>query len=834
MKRRALSTVVGAVFFVIIASSTFVYISYSMDIIDTFVQSIGVKQSLDVDRDNEEFEITRVVIVNNKFNLTIQNTGNIPINVTRLWVENKTDSSWTPSRYQINTAVSPQQTASNIGQNIALIALDTQAYDMKLVTERGNVKRFSVNSVGTQPLYMQLHAMPDTLPTEFASTLLLEVVNNTTNNVVLYNIKPYITENSAQTETLTVTPIIGPTPVPSEYESLAKGDTAYFKWSYKLKGNMNDVVTFTAGLVNGLPANTASASISISDIQFAVASGTSVKTDGLSCCKVPKTVLIFHNETDSTPNGEYQMYSADADTLGQTLQLKATGPIDTLTFITRNDSSVRTIDPGVWNVTLRYFNLPGLESLPITIDGTGKLQNMMVFHFDDTTGSKLADSSGNGNDLVLGSGNSAPTSVPNSGPHGSDTFYFDGDDDSSAPFSATNNDIGIDPESTAGWFRNSGGTATSTRTIYYVEGGQEYYKVVLEDSGNDHLLFQYKMGNSGDSVTTCESSTGFSDSDWHHFVVVRDNVKECKIYVDGAEVDYALRTFAQNTGGGVVDITDPTYIGSNDVGQDNFLGYLDDIMHWNNVALTAAQVLDLNNTNYGNASFNMGFKIMVVNQPATGVIARINQTTVGFNLPFMDPMGGTATYSHINYTFTNSTATTFQPNKRLLINMTFNSGLGVDFRIDDSTIESGIMSYVQVPGLDLTFPAFLVYNTGKQPTIDLQNTGPNGIWLIFSGTKIIFESLDGSGSYAGFLEKVEPIEDLTNNIYGMSPTKDSTFLESGQDFLLTFYHARTIPEIILDADIPPGLYNTFVDVVGYDEHGLNLFSTFDIGLVRVI
>ena len=103
--RRGLSTVVGIVFFVIAMTSVITYISFSMDTIERFGQSVLVKKSVDIDRGNEKFEIIRSEIVDGKFNFTIQNLGTIPVKFTRLFVENKTDSTWTPARYTIDREV---------------------------------------------------------------------------------------------------------------------------------------------------------------------------------------------------------------------------------------------------------------------------------------------------------------------------------------------------------------------------------------------------------------------------------------------------------------------------------------------------------------------------------------------------------------------------------------------------------------------------------------------------------------------------------------------------------------------------------------------------------
>ncbi len=158
--RRGLTAAVGTIFFVVIATSMIGYVTYSTNVITIISESVQIKQTINYERNTEEFEVVKVGTVNNKFNFTLQNTGNIPVNVTRLWVQNTTDSTWPFSKFDMNTSVAPGATVTNVGQNIGLISLNTQSYYMKLITERGSSQKLFLNSVGGEPLYLKLHAAP--------------------------------------------------------------------------------------------------------------------------------------------------------------------------------------------------------------------------------------------------------------------------------------------------------------------------------------------------------------------------------------------------------------------------------------------------------------------------------------------------------------------------------------------------------------------------------------------------------------------------------------------------------------------------------------------------
>ncbi len=85
--RRGLSSMVGAVFFIIAMTVAIGYISFSMDTLDEFAQTVIVKAAVKEDRNNEKFEVSKVAIENNAFDITVTNEGQIPMKITRLWVE---------------------------------------------------------------------------------------------------------------------------------------------------------------------------------------------------------------------------------------------------------------------------------------------------------------------------------------------------------------------------------------------------------------------------------------------------------------------------------------------------------------------------------------------------------------------------------------------------------------------------------------------------------------------------------------------------------------------------------------------------------------------------
>ena len=232
------------IFLVIVLSSVIGYFTYAIDLIERVNDEVITKGVQSIDKSKETFEIINVEINNGKFDLTIKNTGQLPINFTRLWVNNVTDSSWPLQNFTLNEVSSPGQILHDVGQNIDLYALESESYDLRLVTGRGNLFNVQLTSPQNDSLEMNLFSTPKSVLTGQDVTIWFGVTNNVTDGSVLQLITPQIEDPPDVTGTAIATYKDGPTP--SSKESLSYGDTAFFKWVYTVTGDDADTVTFNA------------------------------------------------------------------------------------------------------------------------------------------------------------------------------------------------------------------------------------------------------------------------------------------------------------------------------------------------------------------------------------------------------------------------------------------------------------------------------------------------------------------------------------------------------------------------------------------------------------
>jgi len=251
MKRRGLSTVVGAVFFVVVMSSTISYVTYSMNLIGNLAESITITQDQNLNRQNEEFKISHVRVDNNEFNLTVTNIGTIPINITRMWAQNMTDPLWNQTNHQLNKLVSPGGTVSNIGIGTGLVALNSESYDLQLVTERGNSINTKILSVSGQPLEMILFSNSDSPLSDQEVTLLYAVKNNLTEGSVIKSLVPQMDITTTGTATATEQGTV----TPASVEGLNPGETTFFEWTYLVTGDNAETITFNATVASATQGN---------------------------------------------------------------------------------------------------------------------------------------------------------------------------------------------------------------------------------------------------------------------------------------------------------------------------------------------------------------------------------------------------------------------------------------------------------------------------------------------------------------------------------------------------------------------------------------------------
>jgi hypothetical protein len=856
--RRGLSTVVGMVFSIIALSTTVAYVSYSMNTLNNYNQAALVSSQQNINLANEKFQVASATIANNKFNITVVNTGNIPINFTKIWVQNTTGVDWVHSYVPSNNMVTPGGILKNIGQNIPVSALPTKSYSIKLVTSRGNNLLFFINSVNQQQLDVKLQTSPPTVSNQFDTTVLMSVTNNSTNVATISNLQPQQLTVDTSSCSLTCTAILVSGPTPTSYPILQPGETVTFRWEYQITGSDTNTIQFTTGILNGGSPNTAVANVVVKDVVSSLTAGSALKSIGLQSSSTTNNMLFMHTETNLVPSSKYQVMPFYADTSGTT---KSSFP--NLQFFTKNTTTGTILMyAGTMNASFRYTN-NGLASGVSDNSDSGQTLHFNRTYCGSANCDRPIDSGKGGNNDCWDMANQAsgkpsgttsqPTVGLSFGINGSSGTNFNG----FKWYNLTPNDSCNSPRqntfSLTTWFKADVKAGYDTKQIIWRlgTGGTEFLEVVIGDGTSGNHGRVYLTFNGGGASTSCSSTNiGYMDGNWHHLAAVRTGDYSCKLYIDGT-----LQTgpgSTGNSGNGIDYATSAVSIGrfpstsSSTCGgsgcTNGYFGSFDDMMYWNNHQLSQSEVTSVKNTNYGTAAFKVGMVIDKTNKNGVKIANIIPLTTKG--MPYSDKehwSSSTNTSPDRQYYWAGGNFTfsipqiTISPDQRL--NYTFYeiSGLNADVRLDDKNF-GGISpdlssSFIQYSGSNSTMPSYFQYNRCVALDIIVYNQGPYGSWVNYQGTRVSFDNLYGMDSYAGIIKYV--------NGSKLDSNDDSIFMSVGSTNTFEFYPIQTKPDqnggngFCGTGTIPDGTFDMNVFISGYDEHGGTFLRTVPFGTVYV-
>ncbi len=839
-KHRGLSAVVGTVFLVVIVISAMSYVSYSLNIMGNFSESLITEESRQQNKQNEKMEILSVdVLTSNKLDAIIKNSGEIPLKVTTLWIDEQ-DVNDDVQKFTVDKELSPGKTF-NLYPIVNFTMDPTKGYNMKLVTSRGDVQSFYVNSPASQNLFMGIHVLPEFVPSDFTTTVLYTVINNSSNNNILYNVTPNMTATEVGGSTVT----LRSGPIPPSYPSIAPGEMAMFEYIYKISGEVDEGALFNATISNALSENFVFASATLKEITVATQAGTAIESFGLSSeLSAEDNILFFHEETNYTPNGGFQMDGSAPAGGGGTYNPRTS----TMTFWSSNVTAITTVVNGTWNARLAYYS----DLVPVGITSPSFA---FMFECNDCGGNgDTSESTGNiSNDDFEEQGN--PIWNENGGPHDDGHYTYDGigdyhraewdaEDDFTEYSDLANNEV-----STAVWFRIS---PTSDDYMPIVrwgdenDNGDDEYEIALGDgTGGNHGKMVYRYTTEvDDNETICVSSgsTIYDDSQWHFVVGTADiNDHTCTLYVNGVEV---ADENDSNNGNDFVDVDDKDdiFIGHN--GESDYLtGDVAMLMHWNNEQLNATSVSDLFNTNYG----TNGTRVHVTLQGTLG-IGTPTQTfyDANFDMPFHDPANNSDNnnrydlqtndntfekYSFSNFTTTTGINSTLILGDRLKFEFSWDSdtqNLPINIRIDDDDNDFSLpddSSYLQTPNAYPPWPTYLTFARDDPILYYVFNNGPEGGWLTYQGTRFVAKDISSDNSYAGLVNKV--------NTTAVNENQDSLYIPDQQVGEIEFWPLTDPPENNPTSYIPAGTYTAAVFISGYNDKGEVFLRTINLGIVTV-
>jgi len=354
-------------------------------------------------------------------------------------------------------------------------------------------------------------------------------------------------------------------------------------------------------------------------------------------------------------------------------------------------------------------------------------------------------------------------------------------------------------------------------------------------------LFEVNKG--GTDISTCLTTNEYDDGAWHHVVAVSTELLDkCELYItDTAGADEEYVTVSPNHGSNSVDADGKWYVGVAEGNSAYFKGWIDDVMHWDDVALSSSEADDLSHTNYGTGAHQLNVNLDLTDSNGVLVSNLYNGPITA--IPFQDSKEqGTVDAAFTLYNVTMSIPQTIvAPLQKLNFSMAFNpststwEALQLDMKIDDTGFTSPYPSYLQIPMPDNPFPSYITYDPDDPMELFVNNIGQDGIYFTYSGTRLSFFNIN-NGSFASLIQYVNG----TTSPYVVNMTQDSIYIPANQSAQLIYYNEPTDHPCQGNGSscqnaniIADGVYSMAAWVNGYSDQGETFGRTVQLGSITV-
>ncbi len=221
---RAVGSIIGATFVVLILLSGFTFYALIMNITEHYNETLGTMNEADWNRNQQSIIIKAIKVTSaNRLNLSVENAGSASSRLIWLGIFNKSVSPESQSYYALSENIRPAETKSIISD---FTIVKGEKYVVQLVTELGNMIESRFYPASQVKCALTLVASPPTVYQGNNVTVLLAVTNNDTEVDIIESLTVSLAANPSglvsakeQPDSLVV-------------EGLKKGESVFFRWVY--------------------------------------------------------------------------------------------------------------------------------------------------------------------------------------------------------------------------------------------------------------------------------------------------------------------------------------------------------------------------------------------------------------------------------------------------------------------------------------------------------------------------------------------------------------------------------------------------------------------------
>ena len=248
--RRGLSSVVGALFFTVLMIAGFSVLSLALDAQTDIVTTQRIVSDIEIKKQQEQFGIFASTNATDHLNVSIDNQGQNPVEISSMWIINNTLPDKPVKRYAINYADAfvPSGFVSNVVSTQKL-AMTPGQYDIKIISSFGSIQYVELDTIGGGSSGLRAEIITDPPDPVIGKNVTTAMIVTNTGEVAITNVSP----NVLSTSTSGTGTIITSPPIPSGVATLNSGASVMFTWDSRVTGDSGDVLSFSSSAIGDGP-----------------------------------------------------------------------------------------------------------------------------------------------------------------------------------------------------------------------------------------------------------------------------------------------------------------------------------------------------------------------------------------------------------------------------------------------------------------------------------------------------------------------------------------------------------------------------------------------------
>jgi hypothetical protein len=221
----------------------FSVLSLALDAQTDIVKTQRIISDIEIKKLQEQFAVLVSTDVDDLLNVSINNQGQNPVEISSMWITNKTLPDQPATRYTINydDAFVPSGFTSNVVSTQTL-AMTPDKYDIKIISSFGSIKTVELDTNGGGSNVLRAEMIADPPDVVIGKNVTIAMIVTNTGDVPITNVQPdTLSSSTSGSGTITTS-----SPVPSGVGTLTGGASVMFTWDSQVTGASGDVLSFSS------------------------------------------------------------------------------------------------------------------------------------------------------------------------------------------------------------------------------------------------------------------------------------------------------------------------------------------------------------------------------------------------------------------------------------------------------------------------------------------------------------------------------------------------------------------------------------------------------------